>query len=195
MNTLLARIKPWLYPSLIGTYHDRPLPFSIGNVPTVGESFYIAVLLILNIVFLTVGYETLWPREEMQWYENHYQELMAYWMWRTGALAFCQMPILFLFSTRNNLLLWLTNWSHSTFMLLHRWIARFFLLQVLLHSIISLVLYIDTGAYATELGTPLVSTFVFQAGDLSKWSPRGLLSPRESIAAHLKHANPPVRSC
>jgi predicted ferric reductase len=155
MTTFLDRLKPWMYRSLLETYHDRPLPFLVGNVPTFGEGLYISVLLILNLVFLTVGYETLWPREEMQWYANHYQELLAYWMWRTGALAFCQMPLLFLFSTRNNILLWLTNWSHSTFMLLHRWVARFFLVQVLLHSIISLVLYVDDGAYSTQLHTPL----------------------------------------
>ena len=155
MTTVSTRIKPWLNSSIVGTYHDRPLPFLIGNAPTVGQSLYIAMMLILNIVFLTIGYKTLRPEEEMQWYQTHYQELMAYWMWRTGALAFCQMPILFLFSTRNNVLLWLTNWSHSTYMLLHRWVARFFLLQTLLHSILALVLYQSDGAYATTVGTPL----------------------------------------
>lgn len=120
MSGALERIHPWIYPSIIGTYHNRPLPFLLGNAPTVGQSLYIALLFILNIVFLAVGYKTLWPNEEFQWYRNHYQELLAYFMWRTGALAFCQMPVLFLFSSRNNILLWLTNWSHSTYMLLHR---------------------------------------------------------------------------
>jgi hypothetical protein len=63
------------------------------------------------------------------------------------------MPVLFLFSSRNNILLWLTNWSHSTYMLLHRWIARLFLLQTLLHSIFALVLYQNTGSYAQSLTT------------------------------------------
>ena len=155
MSAALGRIKPWLYRSIIGTYHDRPLPFLIGNVPTLGQSGYIAVILILNIVFLTINYKTEYPDEAMQWYRNHYQELMAYWMWRTGALAFCQLPILFLLSSRNNILLWLTNWSHSTYMLLHRWIARLFLLQTLLHSIISLVLYQNDGYYSSTVDTPL----------------------------------------
>ncbi|KAL2430091.1 Ferric/cupric reductase transmembrane component B [Exophiala dermatitidis] len=155
MSGALERIHPWIYPSIIGTYHNRPLPFLLGNAPTVGQSLYIALLFTLNIVFLAVGYKTLWPNEEFQWYRNHYQELLAYFMWRTGALAFCQMPVLFLFSSRNNILLWLTNWSHSTYMLLHRWIARLFLLQTLLHSIISLILYQNDGYYATTVGTPL----------------------------------------
>jgi hypothetical protein len=143
----------WLYPSIIRTYHDRPLPFLLGNVPTVGQSFYIAVLVILNIVFLAIGYKTAWPNQTNQWYQNHYQELMAYFMWRTGVLAFCNMPVLFLFSSRNNILLWLTNWSHSTYMLLHRWIARLFLLQTLLHSTLALVLCQNTGSYAKSLTT------------------------------------------
>jgi hypothetical protein len=46
MTGALERIKPWLYPSIIRTYHDRPLPFLLCNVPTVGQSFYIAVLVL-----------------------------------------------------------------------------------------------------------------------------------------------------
>ena len=152
MSGVLDRIKPWLYPSisLIGNYHDRPLPFALGNLPTVGQSFYIFLLFILNIVFLAVGYDTMYPNQAFRWYSNKYQELMAYVMWRTGVLAFCQMPILFLFSSRNNILLWLANWSHSTYMLLHRWVARFFLFQTLLHSIIAVVLYKNAGIYESS---------------------------------------------
>lgn len=65
MTVLLERIKPWLYPSIVRTYHDRPLPFLLGNAPTVGQGFYIAVVFILNIVFLAVGYETLYANHEM----------------------------------------------------------------------------------------------------------------------------------
>lgn len=149
----MERVKPWIYPSIIKNYHDMPLPYLIGNAPTIGQSFYIAVVTMLNIIFLAVGYKTLYPENINQWYENRYQELMAYFMWRTGVLAFCNMPVLFLFSSRNNVLLWLTNWSHSTYMVLHRWIARLFLLQTLLHSILALVLYQSTGSYNTSLKT------------------------------------------
>lgn len=150
---VLDRIMPWLRPSVFGTYHDRSLPFLLGNVPTVGQGLYISIIVVLNVIFLTIGYKTLYPERVMQWYQNHYQELMAYWMWRTGVLAFCNMPVLFLFSSRNNVLLWLTNWSHSTYMLLHRWVACLFLFQTLLHSILALVLYCNTGSYATSLVT------------------------------------------
>ncbi|KAF6834202.1 ferric-chelate reductase [Colletotrichum musicola] len=151
MTGVLERIKPRLYPSIIGSYHDVPLPLLLGNVPTIGQGLFIATLVTLNIVFLAVGYKTLYPDHVFQWYTNRYQELMAYFMWRTGVLAFCQMPVLFLFSSRNNILFWLTNWTQSTYMLLHRWIARLFLFQILLHSILALVLYQNTGSYATSL--------------------------------------------
>jgi predicted ferric reductase len=153
ISNLLQRLKPYLYPSIVGTYHDRPLPHLLGNVPTIGQTGYIATSTILNIVFLAVGYKTSWPKQENQWYKTRYEELMAYFMWRTGVLAFGNMPVPFLSSSRNNILLWLTNWSHSTYLLLHQWIARLFLLQTLLHSILALVLYQHTGSYATSLKT------------------------------------------
>jgi hypothetical protein len=71
-------------------------------------------------------------------------------MYRTGTLAFALLPVLLLFAGRNNVLLWLTDWSHATYLLLHRWVARVFALQVVLHSLLALVLYKDTGAYPAE---------------------------------------------
>ncbi|KAI1335636.1 ferric-chelate reductase [Xylariaceae sp. FL0016] len=153
ISGFLERMKPWLYRSAFRTHHDISLPLPLGKLPTAGQSLYIAAVVILNIVFLGIGYRTAYPGQTFAWYENRYQELMAYFMWRTGVLAFCNMPVLFLFSSRNNLLLWLTNWSYSTYLLLHRWIARLVLLQTLLHSIIALVLYQNTGSYASSLST------------------------------------------
>ncbi|KAI0456411.1 ferric-chelate reductase [Xylaria acuta] len=134
-------IKPFLYPSIFGTYHDRSIPFYLGNAPTVSQTFYVAVVVVLNIVFLA----------KTKWYANRHWELFAYFMWLTGVLAFCNMPVLFLFSSRNNILLWLTNWSHSTYMLLHRWIACLFLFQTLLYSIFALVLVPILRQQAYEL--------------------------------------------
>lgn len=79
---------------------------------------------------------------------------MAYVANRTGVIAFAVLPLVILFSGRNNILLWLTNWSHSTYMLLHRWVARIFAVQVIVHSIVELVLYIDMGSYEEELIQP-----------------------------------------
>jgi hypothetical protein len=94
------------------------------------------MFLILNIILTSVNYHS---RQPNAWYSNRWRKIMAYVMYRTGALAF--YPLIFLFAGRNNFLLWLTNWSHSTFLTLHRWVSRVFALQVLLHSIVSMILY------------------------------------------------------
>lgn len=79
---------------------------------------------------------------------------MSYLLGRTGVYAYIFLPLLFLFAGRNNILLWLTNWSHSTYLVLHRWVARISTAQVLLHSIISLAKYIQTGMYPMEVVKP-----------------------------------------
>lgn len=133
------QIKPYLaYPSLIGNYQVRTLPHLLGNAPTVGQSLYIFALVVLNVILSAVGYKAAQPNA---WFASEWRETSAYVMYRTGAFAFMLAPLLLLFSSRNNLLLWITNWSHSTFMLLHRWVARIFMLHVLIHSVIGLQIY------------------------------------------------------
>jgi predicted ferric reductase len=148
MSTLLDRIKPrLLYPSIIGTYHVRALPFQLGNAPTIGQTWYIVMFLILNIILTAAGYRSHQPNTI---FANTWEEIMGYLSARTGVLAFAIFPLVVLLSGRNNILLWLTNWSHSTYMLLHRWVARIFALQVILHSITELHLYKARGLLATE---------------------------------------------
>jgi hypothetical protein len=84
---LINYIKPQLR-SIIGTWHDTRLPFLIGNTPTVGQSIYISIIIILSIVFFSIGYKTRDPERTLNWYSNKYRELMAYWMWRTRVPAY-----------------------------------------------------------------------------------------------------------
>lgn len=107
MTGLLHRLKPYVvYPTVIGTYQVQPLPYLLGNAPTLGQTLYIAVLVILNVVLTAVGYKTV---VKSAWYANSYQELIAYVMWRTGTFGFAMLPLVVLYSGRNNVLLWLTN--------------------------------------------------------------------------------------
>ena len=152
VSSALRRLKPYLsWPSSIGTYHIRPLPYLLGNAPTVGQSLYIALFVILNILFTAINYQPKWPHP---WYQSPWAESVALVFARTGVFAYIIAPLLFLFAGRNNILLWLTNWSHSTFILLHRWVARVFALQALLHSVLALVLYVQEGTYATNSQEP-----------------------------------------
>ncbi|KAL2073881.1 hypothetical protein VTL71DRAFT_11207 [Oculimacula yallundae] len=144
MSGLLDQVRPYLvYPSLIGTYQVRPLPYLIGNSPTVGQGIWIILFFILNILLSAANYEIKWPHA---WYTSPAREVAAYIFYRTGVFAFVLLPLMLLFSSRNNILLWLTNWSHSTFLLLHRWVARIFAIHVFLHTIIALPLYYPAQA-------------------------------------------------
>ncbi|KAN0117693.1 Ferric reductase like transmembrane component domain containing protein [Hyaloscypha variabilis] len=148
-SSLIRRLKPYLvWPSIIGTYQIRPLPFLLGNAPTVGQSLYIAGFIFLNIIFTSINYQS---RQPNAWYSTKWQEIMAYVLWRTGALAYIIGPLVFLFAGRNNFLLWLTNWSHSTYIILHRWVARVFCLQAILHSILAVVLEKEEGFYPASV--------------------------------------------
>jgi hypothetical protein len=81
-------------------------------------------------------------------------EWLAYAGYRTGDIAFALLALTILFAGRNNMLLWVTNWSHSTYLLLHRWVARMLVFQTVLHSDFLLVAYIRAGSYSTESQQP-----------------------------------------
>lgn len=120
----------------------------MGNLPTVGQTGYILEFTLLNILVTALDYRSFQPNA---WFADTKSEILAYLANRTGVIAFALAPLVILFAGRNNILLWLTNWSHSTYLLLHRWVARILTLQVLLHSIIELELYVYEGEYETEL--------------------------------------------
>lgn len=144
MSCILERLKPRLvYPSLIGTYSVRPLPYRLGNAPTLGQTLYIVGFIALNVILTAISYQT---RQPNAWFTSTSKEVTAYVFYRTGTLAFVVLPLCFLFAGRNNFLLWTTNWSHSTYLLLHRWVSRIFALQAFLHTILALPLYYKTAA-------------------------------------------------
>lgn len=148
-NTILQMIQPYIiWPSTVRTYHLRPLPYLLGNAPTRGQGLYIAVMVILNVVFMAARYQSYQPN---LWYPGQNVEIEAYIVWRTGCYSLALLPVVILFSARNNTLLWITNWSHGTYILLHRWLASLFALHVILHSVISIVYYQQDGSYDSSL--------------------------------------------
>ncbi|KAK6330012.1 hypothetical protein TWF718_003439 [Orbilia javanica] len=145
MTKLSDKLKPYIiYPSSFGTFHNRPLPFNLGNIPTLGQSLYIAMFTILNIILTCVNYHRSQPHP---WWFPPREEILAYIGYRTGHISYALLPLVILFSGRNNFLLWVTNWSYSTYILLHRWVARLFALHAIIHSIVLLLTYQGTGSY------------------------------------------------
>ena len=71
---------------------------------------------------------------------------------RTGIISIANVPVLWLFATRNDPLLWLTGWSFATYNRFHRWVARVATVQAVVHSIAYSVymLYVGPGAFEAE---------------------------------------------
>lgn len=109
-------------------------------MPTRGQGLFIGYLLAINIILSAAGYKVTSPNS---WYETRENQIANYIANRTGALSAANLSLLVLFAGRNNFLLWLTNWSHSTFLLMHRWIAAICTIQACLHSAMYLQSYIE----------------------------------------------------
>ena len=135
-------------PPVFGSRHSVPAFFGLGLVPTRGQALFIAYLLILNIVLGAVGHRSTRPNA---WFSDASSgEILTYATNRMGVLSFANVPLLILYAGRNNILLWVTNWSHSTFLLLHRWVAYICTLEAVLHSAIYLQIYVKDGEHASE---------------------------------------------
>jgi hypothetical protein len=125
----------------------------LGNVPTVGQALWIFMFFVLNLVLSCVNYQTM-PKGQMTWGFDSREEILAYIGYRTGHLGYMLLPLVMLFSSRNNFLLWVTNWSFDTYLVLHRWVARMFALYAIIHSVTLLGTYTGTGSYAAESKEP-----------------------------------------
>jgi hypothetical protein len=77
---------------------------------------------------------------------------------RTGVLAFANIPILFLFTSRNNIFQCLTGWSFAAFQHYHRHVSIICVLETFVHSVCYTIKYIkkpnNADEYALEAAKP-----------------------------------------
>jgi predicted ferric reductase len=138
----------FIEPPAFGKHHAVPI-LGLGLVPTRGQALFICYIIAINIILTAVGHKSLRPNS---WYVlGQYEEITNYVANRAGMLSFANLPLLILYAGRNNILLWLTNWSHSTFLLLHRWIAIICMLQAVIHSAIWLHIHVAWGKDHNEV--------------------------------------------
>ncbi|KAL3481257.1 ferric reductase like transmembrane component-domain-containing protein [Aspergillus californicus] len=138
-------------PPLIGARHNVPYLWNTTMMPTRGQAFFLAYLVIINVVLCSVGIESA---RDSTWYKDREREIVSYVSNRAGYLSFANIPLLVLYSSRNNILLWVTDWSHSTYLLIHRWIALIAVIEACLHSAIYLQIYDFDGDHTSESQLP-----------------------------------------
>ncbi|KAH7149028.1 ferric reductase like transmembrane component-domain-containing protein [Dactylonectria estremocensis] len=149
-----SRTWTWLNSTLIhppawGSSHRTPVASYLGGglVPTRGQVLYVALISFLNVVFLVAPYYSLHPQSSFASLREQEVSLIGN---RAGVLALGNMVALFVFSSRNNVLLYLTNWSHGTFLILHRWLGYWTIILTALHSVMLLAYYLLFGDYESE---------------------------------------------
>jgi predicted ferric reductase len=68
-------------------------------------------------------------------YPTYQLQLSRYIGDRAGLMAIAQLPLAWIFATRNDPLLWLTGWSFATYNRFHRWVARLCMVLAIVHSV------------------------------------------------------------
>ncbi|OQV06948.1 hypothetical protein CLAIMM_11446 [Cladophialophora immunda] len=139
-------------PPAAGRHHKVPIFWGLTNMPTRGQALFVAYLTILNLLLCATGYSSRQPNS--WWPDDRDREILTYVTNRTGVLSFANIPLLILYAGRNNILLWLTNWSHDTFVLLHRYVAAIATIQAIVHSLIYLYIYNVDGEHSSESKLP-----------------------------------------
>ncbi|OAL47017.1 ferric reductase-like protein transmembrane component 4 [Pyrenochaeta sp. DS3sAY3a] len=147
-----TRSHPWSYlksflvhPALFGRSHREPL--AGGLVPTRGQALYIFVISFINLILLIAPFSIKQPQAS---FASRDDQLLSVRGNRAGTMALGNVIALILFSSRNNFLLYLTDWSYSTYLLLHRWLGYWAVLHTIIHSAMLWRYYDKSGGYAAE---------------------------------------------
>ncbi|OTA95273.1 hypothetical protein M434DRAFT_69573 [Hypoxylon sp. CO27-5] len=131
-------------PPLFGRRHRNPV-LNLAIMPTRGQAMLIAYFITINVVLSCAGYKLVLPNA---FYGAKRDQLMVYIANRGGVLSLANLPLLVLYAGRNNFLLSITDWSYSTFVLLHRWIAILCTIEACIHSAMYLHIYLVAGFYS-----------------------------------------------
>ncbi|KAH3685517.1 hypothetical protein WICPIJ_003511 [Wickerhamomyces pijperi] len=100
-------------------------------VPTRVESIVVGLFIIMNIVCVSIHYNTPTLNAStsmLSWNLRHLAD-------RTGVFSFGLIPLLILFAGRNNILTSLTGLPYTSFIVFHKWVSRFMWIHAFLHSV------------------------------------------------------------
>ncbi|SMN20467.1 similar to Saccharomyces cerevisiae YKL220C FRE2 Ferric reductase and cupric reductase [Maudiozyma saulgeensis] len=143
-----CKIKGLLVRCLYNGHHTEYVKFLgdgfIGLLPTRLETTIITNYITLNGIMLAIGYK-IDPTNSL--FKSSSLQILRLVADRSGILAFGNLPIIFLFGTRNNLLMTLTDFNFTTFISLHKWVGRIMIIDSLIHSCCYLCYSIVSGSF------------------------------------------------
>jgi hypothetical protein len=134
-----------IHPATFGRHHRAPVAGAI--VPTRGQTLYIAFISFLNIILLLAPYTITQPQASFTSLSKQTLSIVGN---RAGVMAMGNVVALFVFASRNSPLLFLTDWSYGTYLLLHRWLGYWAVMHTVIHSCMLWSYYVKAGTYAAE---------------------------------------------
>lgn len=97
------------------------------------ESFLVFVFFVLTLFFCSFNYAHDSPN--LYWPKSESAEIGRKIADRTGLIVMYLIPQQILFAGRNNFLIWISGWSFSRFVIIHKWLSRFAFLLVMVHAV------------------------------------------------------------
>ncbi|KAI3406631.1 hypothetical protein KGF56_000477 [Candida oxycetoniae] len=125
-----------------------------GFIPTRVETIVLIVFLAILIVVTAVHIHHI---DGNPLNASTKSELSALLGVRTIILTGYLVPLLVLFTGRNNILQWLTGLKFSTFLLYHRWIARIVVILIFIHAIAFTIVFKEAGIYKDRMATTRIT--------------------------------------
>jgi hypothetical protein len=155
----ISALLPFRFVHRLTAFFDQPLYghnyrkpfFGAGTMPTRAQSLFFAYLFIVNMVLTCLPLRTLQPNARIPGEARQALQIIGD---RAGVLAAANLVPLLLTSARNNVLLWITNWSHSTYLLVHRWLGYIVIIQTVVHSAGLLHYFLKYSDHAAEAALP-----------------------------------------
>ncbi|CAK7267928.1 hypothetical protein SEPCBS57363_002841 [Sporothrix epigloea] len=121
-----------LTPSSMPPYHQQRL---MGcSIPTRAESFVVFSYWIVALILSFVNYHGQ-TNSYFMGKNSMTPQILRYIGNRMGVMAYSNLPLMWMFSGRNNVFLWVTGWNFGTFNIFHRHIARVATLEAVMHAI------------------------------------------------------------
>lgn len=146
--TFVSKFRGYVIdPPLIGSRHSE----AVGGVfmmPTRGQALFIFYIWAINMLLVGLGYHCNTGNTCNPSYKLNETNRLHSVANRLGVLSFANLPLLILFAGRNNMILWVTNWSRTTFLMIHRYVAFICMGEAVAHAVI--FMYIEGTALSTD---------------------------------------------
>ncbi|KAH6606105.1 hypothetical protein Trco_005258 [Trichoderma cornu-damae] len=141
-----AKIKAWFHRSLMmaptfSYHHHQPLGWF--TVPLRLQSLVIAGYIITHIFMLAFHYPVF---SNNIYYKSISGQICRILADRLGVFMAADLPFVFLFSGRANILIYFTGWSYRTFNIFHRWIALILTVEGIIHGVVFSAYYVNAFA-------------------------------------------------